>query len=54
MSQEICDSLLDADVTRNQLREKFINEYSLDKDRFEEPIKKAKVLTFIDAQPKKN
>ena len=53
VSQEICDRLLNADVTGNQLREKFINECSLDKDRFKKPIKKAKVLTFLDAQPKK-
>ena len=53
VSQEICDSLLTADVTGNQLREKFINECSLDKDRFELPIKKAKVLKFLDAEPKK-
>ena len=53
VSQAICDTLLNADVTGNQLREKFVNECSLDKDRFEKPIKKAKVLKFLDAQPKK-
>ena len=52
MSQEICDRLFNADVTGNQLRKKFINECSLDEDRFKKPIKKAKVLTFLDAQPK--
>ena len=53
VSQEICDSLLNADFTGNQLREKFINECSLDKGRFQKPIEKAKVPTFLDAQPKK-
>lgn len=46
--------LLNVENRGNELREQFTKQCSEDEDRFENPIKKIKILTFVDAVPKKS
>ncbi|CAF4952709.1 unnamed protein product [Pieris macdunnoughi] len=45
--------LLNVENLGNELREQFIKECSEDAERFEKAIKRNKILTFVDAVPKK-